>query len=112
MSKIKKPWLKKPGIKKPLKTIKENSKWKNIETINIKTRKIAKNKDLEKLTENWKLVWYEVVNPKDKEKYLRSKKDKTKKNNLDPKIAINKPKKIGNKRVIKSPRKIKIIYNN
>lgn len=98
---------KKPVIKKPLKTKEEDVNWKNLKTINTKTKKISKNEDLEKLAEKWKLPWYEVVNPKDKEKYLRSKKDKTKINNLDPKIDIPKPKMIGNKKVVKIPKKIK-----
>lgn len=93
-------------IKKPLKTIEENLKWKNIKTINTKTKKIFLNTNLEKLAEKRKLTWYEVVNPKDKEKFLRSIKNKTIKDNLDPKIAIIKPKKIGSKNVIRKPRKI------
>ena len=59
-----------PKIKKSLKTIKEDSKWKNIKTINTKTKKITKNKVLEKLAGKWKLPWYEVVKSKDKEDYL------------------------------------------
>jgi hypothetical protein len=99
---------------KPLKTIKENSKWKNIKTINTKTKNKTKNKDLEKLVNKWKLPWYEVVNPKeDKEKFLRSKKDKFKKNNLDPKIKITKPKKISkkNNNFIFNNKKICLIYD-
>lgn len=94
-------------IKKPLKTIKEGFKWKNIKTINIKTNKVSKNKELEQIAEKWKLHWYELVKPNDKENFLRSKKDKTKKNNLDPKIKITKPTKIRSKKVIKVPKKIK-----
>lgn len=80
-------------IKKPLKTTEENSKWKNIKTIDTKTKKVSKNIDLEKLAEKRKIPWYEVVKPKKIDKYLRSEKDKIKKNNLDPKIKIVKPKK-------------------
>ena len=94
-------------IKKSLKTIKEDSKWKNIKTINTKTKKITKNKVLEKLAGKWKLPWYEVVKSKDKEDYLRSKKDKIKKNNLDPKIKITKSKKIGSKKVIIASKRTK-----
>lgn len=79
-----------PRIKKPLKTIKENSKWKNLKTIDTKTKKVSKNKDLEKLAEKKKLAWYEVVKSSNKEDYLRSKKDNSKKNNLDPKIKVEK----------------------
>lgn len=82
-----------PKIKKPLKTIEENSKWKNIKTIDIKTKKVIKNPDLESLAEKWKLPWYEKVKPKIIKPYLRSKKDEIKKNNLDPKIAVIKPRK-------------------
>lgn len=88
-------------IRKPLKTIKENSSWKNVKTINTKTRKVSKNTDLEKLAEKWKVPWYEVVKPKKIENYLRSKKDKSEANNLDPKIKVEKiikPKKIAKKR--------------
>ncbi len=90
-----------PKTKKTLKTIKENSKWKNLKTIDTKTKKISKNPDLEKIAEKWKLPWYEVVKPKKIEKYLRSEKDDNKKNNLDPKIKVEKiikPKKIDKKR--------------
>lgn len=90
-----------PKIKKPLKTIKEDPKWKNLKTIDARTKKISKNPDLEKLAEKWKLPWYELVKPKKIENYLRSEKDKIKKNNLDPKIKIEKivkPKKIARKK--------------
>jgi len=43
--------INKPVIKKPLKTIEENSKGKNIKTINTKTKKIIKNTDLIKKVE-------------------------------------------------------------
>ena len=86
-----------PKIKKPLKTIKENSKWKNIKTINLKTKIVSKNTDLEKLAEKWKLAWYEVVKPNIIKPYLRSEKDKSKKNNLDPKIASIKTRKVAKK---------------
>ena len=82
-----------PKIKKLLKTTEENSKWKNTKTIDTKTKKVSKNTDLEKLAKKWKLPWYEVVKPEKKEDFLRSKKDKIKKNNLDPKVKITKPKK-------------------
>lgn len=88
-------------IKKPLKTIEENSKWKNIKTIDTKTKKISKNIVLEKLAEKWKLVWYVVVKPKKIKPYLKSKKDESKINNLDPKLKIIKPRKIGSKKVRK-----------
>jgi len=99
--------LKKPVIKKPLKTIEENSKWKNLKTIDTKTKKIIKNTDLIKKVEAWKLPTHEVIETKGKEKYVRAKKNNTKKDNLDPKIAITKPKKIVKKRVIKKPKSIK-----
>ena len=76
-----------------------------MKTINTKTKKIIKNTDLIKLVEAWKLPTHEVINPKDKAKYVRAKKNKTKKDNLDPKISIIKPKKIGKKKVIKVPKK-------
>ncbi len=101
------PKTKKSLIKKPLKTIIEDSKWKNLVTINKITKKVSKNKDLEKLAYKWNLPWYELVKPNDKENFLRSEKDKIKKNNLDTKIQISKPTKIWIKKVIKSPRKIK-----
>lgn len=90
-----------PKIRKPLKTIEENFKWKNLKTIDTKTKKVSKNIDLEKLAEKWKLPWYEVVKPRKIEKYLRAKKDEIKMNNLDPKIKIVKPRKICTKRTIK-----------
>lgn len=101
------PEIKKRLIIKPFKTIKENSKWKNLETINKKTKLISKNKDLEKLAEKWKLPWYVLIKSKDKEDFIKSIKNKTKIDNLDPKIAIPKPKRILKKQLIKVPRKIK-----
>ncbi len=78
------PTLKK--VTKPLKTIKEDSTWKNIESINTKTKKITKNKVLIEETKKWKNPWYEVVETKKKTKFIRSIKDETKTNNLDPKL--------------------------
>ena len=73
-------------IRKPLKTVKEDSKWKNIKSIDIKTQKVTKNTILIEETKKWKHPWYEVVDPKKKEKFIRSIKDETKINNLDPKL--------------------------
>ena len=78
------PTIKK--VTKPLKTIKEDSKWKNIESINTKTKKITKNKVLIEEIKKWINPWYEIVEPKKKTKYIRSTKDGTKTNNLDPKL--------------------------
>lgn len=89
-------------IKKPLKTIEENSTWKNIKTINTITKKVSKNSVLEKLAEKWKLPWYETVKPKIIKPYLRSIKNKVKIDNLDPKIENIKSRKII-KKVIKKP---------
>ena len=107
MPTIKKQLLKKTIVKKPLKTIEENSKWKNLKTIDTKIKKVIKNIDLIKLVESWKLSTHEVIKPNGKEKYVRAIKNNTKKDNLDPKIVINKPKKIGNKKIIKTPKKLK-----
>ncbi len=82
-----------PKVTKSLKTLYEGSKWKNLRTIDTRTKKVSKNTDLEKLAEKNKLPWYEVVKVKKIEKYVRSKKDQNKENNLDPKIKNNKTKK-------------------
>lgn len=73
-------------VAKPLKTIEEDSKWKNLKSINTKTKKITINKVLVEETKKWKNPWYEVVEPKKKAKFIRSIKDETKINNLDPKL--------------------------
>lgn len=74
--------------KKKFVTHTENSKGKNIKSIDRKTKKVIPNKELVKKAEDKKLPGYIPVKPKNKEKYLRSKPDKTKKNNLDPKRKI------------------------
>lgn len=74
--------------KKKLVTHTENSKGKNIKTIDRKTKKVTLNKELVKKAENKKLPGYTPVKSKNKEKYLRSKPDKIKKNNLDPKRKV------------------------
>lgn len=73
---------------KTLKTIKETSKGKNLKSIDIKTLKITKNKELIKKVKEWKLPDYQVVKPKKKEEFLKSNPDKKKTNNLDPKIKV------------------------
>ncbi len=85
-------------VSKPLRTIKEDSKWKNLESINTKTKKITKNPILIEETKKWKLPLYEVVEPKKRDKFLRSKKDEKKGNNLDPKIKIVPSKKVDKKK--------------
>lgn len=71
---------------KTLKTIKEDPKGKNLKSIDIKTLKVTKNKELIKKVKVWKLSDYTVVNPKKKKEFLKSKPDTKKSNNLDPKI--------------------------
>ena len=73
---------------KNLKTIKEDSKKKNLKSQNIKTKKIKENKQLIKKVKKWELKDYHIVTPKDKtrEPFIRSNPDKKKNNNLDPKI--------------------------
>jgi len=75
-----------PKKKKPLKTIKETSTWRNVKSIDLNTLTEKENKSLIKKAEQDKLPWYHVVNPKNKDKYLRSNPDRKRKNNLDPKI--------------------------
>jgi len=72
--------------KKPYKTIVETSKGRNIKSVNTNTGKKSKNKELIKKVENKQLPKYSVVRPANKKKFLRSKADRSKKNNLDPKI--------------------------
>ncbi len=79
-------------MKKNLKTIIETPKGKNLESINKKTLKITKNKDLIKKVKEWKLPDYHIVKPWKKDEYLRSDPDKKKPNNLDPKIKVTRKK--------------------
>ena len=76
--------------KKKLITIKENEKWKNLESQDKKTLEKKKNKELIKKAKKWKLPWYHVVKEGNKEEYLRSNPDRKKKNNLDPKRKVKK----------------------
>lgn len=76
-----------PG-KKPYKTIKETPKGRNVKSINTKTGKTSSNKSLIKKQEKGELSDYSTVKPKNIKKFLRSKPDNKKKNNLDPKIRI------------------------
>lgn len=73
---------------KTLKTIKEDPKKKNLESIDTKTGKKTKNPILIEKVKKWKLDGYEVVKEKKKKEFLKSKPDKKKANNLDPKIKI------------------------
>ena len=75
-------------IKKPLKTIKETPTGRNLVSVNTKTGKKPKNPLLIEKVKQSKLPGYEVVKPKKKAEYLRSKSDKEKRNNLDPKIKV------------------------
>lgn len=75
-----------PKKKKPLKTTQETSTWKNVKSINLNTLTEKQNKDLIKKAGKGKLPWYHIVNPKDKDKFLRSNPNRKKKDNLDPKI--------------------------
>lgn len=73
---------------KPLKTIKETPKGRNVKSVNKKTQAIERNKELIKKVEAKKLPNYHVVKPVAKKKFLRSNPDRKKKNNLDPKISM------------------------
>lgn len=81
-----------PKIKKPLKTIEEDKKGKNLISINITTGKKTKNPVLIEKVKKSKLPGYEVVKPKKKDDYLRSLKNNKKIDNLDPKVKILKKK--------------------
>lgn len=79
---------------KPLKTIEEDRKGKNLKSINTKTKRITKNPILIEETKKWIHPWYEVIMPKRKKEFIRSKRDGKKTNNLDPKIKVLPKKKI------------------
>ncbi|MDD2871140.1 MAG: DUF3892 domain-containing protein [Candidatus Gracilibacteria bacterium] len=76
--------------KKTLKTIKEDNKGRNVESIDLKNLTEKQNKELIKKAEKGKLPGYHVVDPENGEKFLRSNPDRTSKNNLDPKLKIKK----------------------
>jgi hypothetical protein len=78
--------------KKTQKTIKETKTGRNVKSVDLKNLTEKQNKELIKKAENGNLPGYHVVNPKKKEKFLRSDPDRKKKNNLDP-ILKKKPKK-------------------
>ena len=79
--------------KKTLKTIKEKIGGWNVKSIDLKNLKPKENKELIKKAKKWDLPGYHVVNPNDKDEFLRSNPDRSKKNNLDPKIKTLKKKK-------------------
>lgn len=72
--------------KKKLKTSKETSTGKNVESIDLKNLTKKQNSKLIKKADAGKLPGYHTVKQKGKEKFLRSNPDRQKKNNLDPKI--------------------------
>jgi hypothetical protein len=74
--------------KKPLKTFKETPTGRNLKSINKKTGEKKKNVELIKKVEKRQLPGYQVVKPAKIKRYLRSKPDNRKKNNLDPKIML------------------------
>jgi len=74
--------------KKNLVTHKETSKWRNIKSINKETKIVTPNKVLIKKVEQKKLKEYVVVKSENKKPFLKSKPDKIKKNNLDPKRKV------------------------
>lgn len=71
---------------KTLKTTKENKTWTNIQSIDLKTLSVKENKALITKAKKWKLPGYHVVKKKDNTEFLRSNPNRTKKDNLDPKI--------------------------
>lgn len=76
---------------RPLKNIEENNTGKNLKFLNIKTKKVIDNKDLEKLAKKKKLLKYILVKPKKIGQYVKSKPNNKKWDNLDP---IIKPKQL------------------
>jgi len=70
--------------KKTLRTSKENSKGRNIKSIDLKNLTEKQNRELIKKAKAGKLPGYHVVQQKKKKPFLRSNPDKKKKNNLDP----------------------------
>lgn len=86
------------AIKKPLKTIKEDEKKRNLESINTEILKVSKNKDLIKKVKAWKLPGYTVIKPQKKDEFIKSKPDKKKSNNLDPIIKVPPKKKLDKKK--------------
>ena len=75
-------------VKKTLVTRKETPKGKNLKSIDKVTKKVTPNKVLIKKVVDKKLPGYIVVKAKEKAPFLKSKPDKTKKNNLDPKRKV------------------------
>ena len=63
---------------KTLKTIKEDSKKKNLKSVDITNNSKQDNKELIKKAKKWKLPGYHVVNEWTKKEYLRSNPDKKK----------------------------------
>ncbi len=72
--------------KKTLKTTKETSTGKNLESIDLKNLTKKQNEALLKKAKAGNLPGYHPVKRKGQAEFLRSNPDKKKKNNLDPKI--------------------------
>ena len=72
--------------KKTLKTTKETSTGRNIESIDLKNLTKKQNEALLKKAKAGKLPGYHSVKRKGQSGFLRSNPDRKKKNNLDPKI--------------------------
>jgi len=74
--------------KKSLKTTKETTTGKNVESIDLKNLTKKQNEALIKKAKKGNLSGYHAVKRKGQAEFLRSNPDKKKKNNLDPKIKI------------------------
>ena len=73
--------------KKPYKTVQETKSGRNVKSINKLTDDERYNKKLIAKAKKNKLPGYHVVKQKGLPEYLRSNPDKSKGNNLDPKIS-------------------------